>query len=429
MPTKIDPKTVPTRNRATEPTQKGSTKTTPTKKASKSRGATKTKTATKETVKKKAATKKVAKKTVAKSAEPKTATQQPKTTKPRSRAKPSRAPFEVAGYEVTAGKRMRLELPIANLMSGTPVALPLIVVHGKKDGPVVWLSAAIHGDEIGGVEIIRQVMNTLNAPTMSGTVIAAPVVNVHGFNTNDRYLPDRRDLNRSFPGSLRGSLASRIAALFMKEVVKRSDVGIDLHTGSDLRTNLPQIRCNLDHTPTRELAEVFGAPIVIDAQLRDGSLRQAAVEEDKIMLLYEGGEASRFDLTAIATGTAGVLRVLNHLGVVSIDAPTAPPCLHSRSTSWSRASRSGIVHLDAHLGERVTAKQQLATIYDPFGKRLSRIKAKHDGIVIGHTQAPLVNRGDAISNVARIVPETESPSGDLPGAADSLLSALAATSS
>ena len=329
--------------------------------------------------------------------------------KKKAQARSTRRPFEIAGNRVSAGKRMRMELPIGNLMSGTPVALPLIVVHGKKDGPVVWLSAAIHGDEICGVEIIRQVLDAISATSMAGTVIAAPVVNVHGFNTNDRYLPDRRDLNRSFPGSARGSLASRIAHLFMKEIVHRSDVGIDLHTGSDLRTNLPQIRCDIDHEPTLRLAEVFGAPIVIDARVRDGSLRQASVEANKMMLLFEGGEASRFDPAAIASGTAGVLRTLNHLGLTDIETPVAHRPLYSRSTTWSRASRSGIMHLDAHLGELVIAKQQVATIYDPFGKVLSRLKARYDGIVIGHTQAPLVNRGDAVSHIARIA-DAPSPS-------------------
>lgn len=352
-----------------------------------------------------------------------TTTTKPAKAKPKkaaaaSRKKPARAPFKIAGNEIRAGKRMRIELPIGNLMSGTPVALPLIVVHGKNDGPVVWLSAAIHGDEICGVEIIRKTLHELNANAMSGTVIAAPVVNVHGFNTNDRYLPDRRDLNRSFPGSRRGSLASRIAYLFMTEVVKRSDVGIDLHTGSDLRTNLPQIRCDIDHAPTVELADAFGAPIVIDARLRDGSLRQAAVEEGKIMLLFEGGEASRFDPSSIASGTAGVLRTLNHLGVTNVEVSPSAPCLYSRATSWSRASKSGIVHLDARLGELVRAKDQVATIYDPYGKVLSRVTTRYDGIVIGHSQAPLVNRGDAISHVARILPEAPTPGWGVPGALD-----------
>lgn len=324
-------------------------------------------------------------------------------TKKTKKTKKGRLPFQIAGHPITAGKRKRLELPIGNLMSGTPVALPLIVVHGKKDGPVVWLSAAIHGDEINGVEIIRMVLDAISAPSMSGTIIAAPIVNVHGFNNSDRYLPDRRDLNRSFPGSARGSLAARVADLFMTQVVNLSDVGIDLHTGSDLRTNLPQIRCNLDHEPTRTLAEAFGAPVIIDSRVRDGSLRQAAVESDKTMLLFEGGEASRFDRWAIEAGTNGVLRCLNHLGVTDIEVPDASRSLYSRSTSWSRAAKSGIVHIEARLGDRVAAKQKLATIYDPFGKVLSRVKARFDGVVIGHTQAPVLNRGDAVSHVARVI--------------------------
>ncbi len=313
---------------------------------------------------------------------------------------------------------MRIELPIGNLMSGTPVALPLIVVHGKHDGPVLWLSAAIHGDEICGVEIIRQVLDAVNAMSMHGTIIAAPVVNVHGFNTNDRYLPDRRDLNRSFPGSARGSLASRIAHLFMAEVVSRSDVGIDLHTGSDLRTNLPQVRCDIDHQPTLALAQVFGSPIVIDARLRDGSLRQAAVEAGKIMLLFEGGEASRFDPAAIAHGTAGVLRALNHMNVTDVDVADAPSPAFSRQTWWSRASKSGIVHLDARLGDFVQSGDRIATIFDPFGKVQGQVKSKYDGLVIGHSQAPLVNRGDAISHIARLLDEAPTPGWGVPGAVD-----------
>lgn len=329
----------------------------------------------------------------------------------RKRSKTTRAPFQIAGHPITAGRRKRLELPIGNLMSGTPVALPLIVVHGKKDGPVVWLSAAIHGDEINGVEIIRMVLDAVSARNMCGTIIAAPIVNVHGFNNSDRYLPDRRDLNRCFPGSSRGSLAARIADLFMTQVVNLSDVGIDLHTGSDLRTNLPQIRCNLDHPNTLALAEAFGAPVIIDSRVRDGSLRQAAVESGKTMLLFEGGEASRFDRWAIEAGTNGVLRCLNYLGVTEIEIPDASRPLYSHSTGWSRAGKSGIVHIEARLGDRVSAKQKLATIYDPFGKTLGRVKARFDGVVIGHTQAPVVNRGDAVSHVARVIKESPSEMG------------------
>ena len=186
--------------------------------------------------------------------------------------------IEIAGNNVEAGRRAKIELPIARLMSGTPVALPVLVLHGAADGPTMWLSAAIHGDEIGGVEIIRRVLERIDTTRLAGTVLAVPVVNVHGFNTGDRYLPDRRDLNRSFPGSARGSLASRVAHLMMTEVIGRSDIGIDLHTGSDHRVQLPQVRGDLDQDSVRSMAMSFAAPITLHARGRDGSHREAATE-------------------------------------------------------------------------------------------------------------------------------------------------------
>jgi predicted deacylase len=317
----------------------------------------------------------------------------------------ARPPFEIAGNNVPAGRRVQLELPIAQLMSGTPVALPVIVLHGKTDGPVVWLSAVVHGDELCGVEIIRRVLESVDPKVMSGTVIAVPIVNVHGFNTGDRYLPDRRDLNRSFPGSLRGSLAGRIAHLMMSEVVSRCSVGIDLHTGSDHRINLPQVRADLDDEPTHDLARVFGAPISMHSRTRDCSLRQAATEIGATTLLFEGGEANRFDETAIASGTGGVLRVLAHLDMIDPDlAPNRRrgKKVQSRSSSWVRAPRSGILHLNAELGGLVDKGEIIATVHDPFGKRLSTIRNRAAGIVVGHTQHPLVNRGDAVVHVAAV---------------------------
>ena len=178
----------------------------------------------------------------------------------------------------------------------------------------------MHGDEIAGVEIIRRVTRSLNARTMSGTLIAVPIVNVHGFLNGDRYLPDRRDLNRSFPGSSNGSLAARIANLFMTEIVKRCDVGIDLHTGSDHRTNLPHVRGDLDDPETRKLAEAFGAPIMLHARVRDGSLRAAATESGATMLLYEGGEAWRFDgRRHRRSASQGIRHVLAELAMIDPD--------------------------------------------------------------------------------------------------------------
>ncbi len=311
-----------------------------------------------------------------------------------------RPPFEIADYHVDAGRRARLELPIARLMSGTPVALPVVVLHGREEGPTVWLSAAVHGDELCGVEIIRRVLETVTAPRLRGTIIAVPIVNVHGFNAGDRYLPDRRDLNRSFPGSSRGSLASRLAHLMMTEVISRCSLGIDLHTGSDHRVNLAQIRGDLDDAEVLRMARIFAAPVSLHSRVRDGSMREAATEAGATALLFEGGEADRFDEPAIVAGTEGVLRVLAAKEL--IDEAPAPryDTRLVRGSRWMRASRSGILHLDVALGDDVKDHQDLATIFDPFGKRLGGIRSRAAGIVIGHSQRPLVNRGDAVVHVA-----------------------------
>ena len=225
----------------------------------------------------------------------------------------ARESFAIGNVRVRAGASRDVELPITRLVTGGDASLPVRVVHGREDGPVVWVSGAIHGDEVIGVEVIRELIATLSPKEFQGTLVAVPVVNVLGFMAGDRYLPDRRDLNRMFPGSPRGSLASRIAHLFMTEVVKKCDVGIDVHTAADKRANLPQIRADLDDPRTRELAEAFGAPVMVHARVRDGSLRQAAVEVGAKVLLYEAGEALRFDDESIATGVAGVRRVLAFL--------------------------------------------------------------------------------------------------------------------
>jgi predicted deacylase len=317
-------------------------------------------------------------------------------------ARPRRDPFTIGTIEVGPGKRATTDLPIAHLVSGTPVTLPVLVLHGRSDGPCVWISAAIHGDELCGVEIVRRVVASLDPRAMAGTLIAVPVVNVHGFNRGDRYLPDRRDLNRAFPGSPRGSLAARVAHLLMTEVVSRCSVGIDLHTGSDHRRNLPQIRANLDDPDTLELAEAFAPPIAVHARLRDGSLRQAATEAGAAILVYEGGEALRFDEPAIERGKDGIRRVLGSLGMVAASPPAAGGTLLSRRSRWLRASRSGIVHLERELGDRVDRGDPVGVIVDTFGKRISRLTARADGIVIGATQHPLVNQGDAVVHIAEI---------------------------
>ena len=314
-----------------------------------------------------------------------------------------RPPFSLGELTVAAGRRGFGDLPIAKLVTGSQISLPLQVLHGKAEGPTVWISAAVHGDEIGGVEIVRRVTAHLDPKQMHGTVIAVPVVNVHGFLNGDRYLPDRRDLNRSFPGSPNGSLAGRVAHLFLSQIVERCDVGIDLHTGSDHRTNLPQIRADLDDPSTLELAEAFGAPVMLHSRVRDGSMRGSATDMGKTVLLYEGGEAWRFDQEAIKVGTAGVLRVLAKLGVTDFDSDQEVPTpTASRRSRWLRTRRSGIAALDIALGDVVKKGQQLGVVHDSVGRRLGRLNAPIDGIIIGHIQHPLVNQGDAVIHIAEV---------------------------
>ena len=337
-----------------------------------------------------------------------------------------RASFSIGDLDVTAGRSAIGEIPISRLVTGNQISIPINVLHGRHDGPVVWLSAAVHGDEIAGVEIIRRALAAIDPKTLAGTVVAVPIVNVHGFLNGDRYLPDRRDLNRSFPGSANGSLAARIANLFVSEIVERCDVGIDLHTGSDHRTNLPQIRADLDDPRTRDLAVAFGAPLMMHAKLRDGSMRAAATATGSTVLLYEGGEAWRFDRPAIEAGADGIGRVLKRLGMLSVvdaaggadAAMTAPIPAESRSSGWVRVRRSGIALIDVELGQFVERGQVIATVRDSVGRRLSRTRAGRSGMVIGHTQQPLVNQGDAIIHIAEILPQADDapPSGAMTAA-------------
>ncbi len=313
-------------------------------------------------------------------------------------------PIMIGGTTVAPGTEQRIDLPVARLPTQTMLSLPIHVINGHREGPHLWLSAAIHGDELNGVEIIRQVLEQVTPQTLHGALIAVPIVNMFGFIDQSRYLPDRRDLNRSFPGSARGSLASRLAHLFMKEVVSHCSHGIDLHTASNHRVNLPQIRANLDHPETYRCAQAFGAPAMIHANTRDGSLRQAAAKQGISVLLYESGEALRFDQTAITVGVSGVLQVMASLTMLA--APHQPAkgksSLESRETKWVRASRSGILHVQTELGQAVTKRQKLGYIADAFGEATRRIQAPCDGIVIGYTQNPLVNQGDGIVHIATL---------------------------
>ncbi len=310
--------------------------------------------------------------------------------------------IEIAGYSITPGARKRIEIPVSRRVSGAEVALPVEVVNGRHPGPRLFLCAAVHGDEINGVEIIRRVLRRKLVKEMHGALIAVPVVNLFGFTGLSRYLPDRRDLNRSFPGSATGSLAARLAYTFTTEVIEKATHGIDLHTGAVHRSNLPQIRACLDDPETERLARAFGVPVLINANVRDGSLRQAVVEREVPMLLYEGGEALRFDETAIRAGVNGVLAVMRALEMLPAlrRTKTVREPFIARSSYWVRAPEAGILRARAALGTSVKKGEKIGTVADPLGAEEQIIRANHAGVVIGRSELPLVNEGDALFHIA-----------------------------
>ena len=319
-------------------------------------------------------------------------------------ARKTRPPISIGETEVHSGQRVTVDLPLARLYTATSLHMQVTVIHGRAEGPTVFICAAIHADELNGVEIIRQLLKKKLMKSLRGTLLAVPVVNVHGFIDRSRYLPDRRDLNRSFPGSARGSIASRVAHTFLNQVVAKADYGIDLHTGAIDRCNLPQEPVARERPATEELAEIFGAPVVIRSALREGSVRACADERNIPVLVYEAGEALRFDALGIRTGVRGIIRVLKHLGMLprkrrQRSGLSVKPVL-AQSTRWVRAPASGIVMPRVRLGERVSQKQLLATISDPMGDETESVRAPFSGIVIGRSQLPLAHEGDALMNLA-----------------------------
>jgi predicted deacylase len=310
--------------------------------------------------------------------------------------------LNIAGKQVARGQRLSVNIPVARLYTHTEMTMPVHILRGKKDGPRLFLSAAIHGDEIIGVEIIRRLLKLKTLRRMRGTLIAVPVVNVYGFINQTRYLPDRRDLNRFFPGSEKGSLTSRLANIFMQEIVANCTHGIDLHAGSHHRINLPHVRACMDNPETEKLAFAFGAPVILDADLRDGSLRQAVEEAGIPMLLYEAGEALRFDEFAVRAGFRGILAVMRSLGMLTtrgVKTSRILPMVAS-STSWVRAPASGILRSEIPLGGKIRLNQNIGQIADPFNEHETAVISPVAGIVIGRMNLPLIHKGDALFHIA-----------------------------
>ena len=310
--------------------------------------------------------------------------------------------FVLGGTEVKKGTNVTINIELPKLYN-TPTHLPVRVIRGKKSGPTVFVSAAIHGDELNGVEIIRRLRKLNILKRLKGTLILVPVVNVYGMMNLSRYLPDRRDLNRSFPGSSKGSLAGRIAKIFFEEIVKKCSLGIDLHTASIHKSNLPQVRTNIDNEYTFKLAKAFQAPVVLHAELRDGSLRATAQEEGVPILLYEAGQALRFDEKSIRIGVKGIVNVLreNEMLPKVISKKRIKVPIVTKESKWIRASESGMLRTIKALGDTVKENEVIAYIDEPLGDDSYEVNSPYNGIIIGKSEIPLIQEGDAVFHVAK----------------------------
>jgi len=311
--------------------------------------------------------------------------------------------IEIFGDTIPPSTQRTFNIPIGQLYTHTDISIPVQVVNGKAAGPVLLICAAIHGDELNGIEVVRRVLSSPWLKNLRGTLIAVPMVNVLGIIHRSRYLPDRRDLNRSFPGSEKGSLGARIANLFVQEILAKCQFAIDLHTGAINRSNMPQIRVHLENPTAAELAHAFGVPLIIDAPIRDGSLRGAGDDLGIPIITYEAGEALRFDEPAIVSGVKGVRNVMTHLKMLparksmKADAPT----FIAKSSNWVRAPADGLFRCKLQLGDRVSRGEVLGIIDGPLGGSETAVIAPHSGIVIGNTNLPLVNEGEALMHLAR----------------------------
>lgn len=311
--------------------------------------------------------------------------------------------FEIADQSIQPGSRVRFDLKSPGLYTNTPMGLPVEVIHGRYTGPRLLVCAAIHGDELNGVEIIRRLSGFKNIDRLHGTLILVPTVNLFGFIHQSRYLPDRRDLNRCFPGSERGSLASRVAYQFFREVVTKSSHIIDLHTAAVHRNNLPQVRAALENPEVAAMARAFSIPVIVNSGLIEKSLRYEAGELGVPVITYEAGEALRLDERSVVTGVRGVVSVMRSLKMLPtrrISTVRAEPYIAS-SSSWTRAPVDGVFRPLAALGAMVNAGDSVGVIASPFGSDEKLLLAETDGIIICVNNLPLVNEGDALLHIAK----------------------------
>lgn len=311
----------------------------------------------------------------------------------------TRDPLSINGTTVEAGQNEVVKLPVGRLPSGNQINIQAHIFHSKEPGPVMLALAGVHGDEINGVEIIRRALaDGLFEKIERGSVIAIPILNLYGFINFSRDVPDGKDVNRSFPGHLSGSLASRVARTLTKRVLPHIDFGIDFHTGSQALYNYPQIRFTHSHEPSLELARAFGAPYLVAKPPIARSLRKVAVDAGKSFLIFEGGESLRYDGYSIKQAMDGMRRVMISQGLVTGLTRLEPSRLIEK-TSWVRAPKAGLFLWYKDSGQEILKGEPLGEINDPYGQRSRKIYAPRDGFIIGHNNAPVVSQGDALFHV------------------------------
>ncbi|MFT5465406.1 MAG: putative deacylase [Verrucomicrobiales bacterium] len=313
-------------------------------------------------------------------------------------------PLKIGDSEFDPGQRGTVELPVGHLISHELIGMTVHVIRGKMPGPRMFVSAAVHGDEINGVQIARQLLATRSLQRLRGDLLVIPVVNLPAFLSRSRYLPDRRDLNRLFPGSSTGSFGARLARVFTREIVKKCTHGIDLHTGAVNRPNLPQVRVNAEAEGAIEMARAFEPPVIVDSSTRPGSLRGEMNALGKLMLLYEAGEAEILDRAAVRVGVHGVLSVMRYLGMLKTSnkegARRKRTPMLAKSSGWERAPRGGIFTPLVEMGKAVSAGTVLGAVGDPFDATDVEVVSKTEGIIIGRANQAVVDEGDGLFHIA-----------------------------
>lgn len=309
----------------------------------------------------------------------------------------------ILGQEIKKGESREISFDVANLHTTSSVDVPVLIERSKNPGPTVLFTAGIHGDEVNGIEIVRQIVATgLNKPKC-GTVICIPVINIFGFINLKREFPDGRDLNRVFPGSDDGSLASRVAHKLINEVVPYVDYIVDFHTGGANRFNAPQIRIVKDNPVLDTLATAFDAPFVLYSKNLNKSFRNTCYKLEKPHLLFEGGKSYHLDDTITAIAINGVKRLLAHLGMLRapFKAPkTKQKCVFITESRWQRANHSGMFKSSIDINARVKKGQVIGEITDPYGKLNYAVKAEYSGYIINVNHSPVVYQGDALFHLS-----------------------------